>query len=422
MPINNVNEISTGMQFPPESQRSRYTEQDNNYRLSEGNFYLLVNKGDEFRIRPRIFRFIENFWVKAVISDTPVFDYPNPRTLQAIEVLKPSLIHAARAVVRNYIRYGVGLLLNTKPGMVTSLDPRYWYPVRDAADQLEGTIDIIAYPWQTGVLSFPNRLRVEVISPGTGLGERVDYSLDSLSIGKPVTQRSGFRIGNPAIIPLRNGDKFYGSSDFGEIRDYVVELLRRETSISEALDSHARPHLAVPDGVLQTNLSGEYIISTDGMVIPVPEGSNNPSYVTWDAKFESQENAIERAEDRIMWFTSIAPVLVDPTDGAKGATSGAALRRMAIPTVQRIRMVRNDLDTAFRDTLTGALDLMYRTGGEFFDFDPQQFIVNWSPELSGGITDEADSLATLVGSSIITEELASQIIGSNTSGRARQST
>ena len=112
-------------------------------------------------------------------------------------------------------------------------------------------------------------------------GETVEqrYKLSSLTIDDLLVTR--VMPGVPGLItPIRSREGFYGTSDFEDIAEYVAELHRRESGISEALDRHVNPHLAVPEGSLQANPDGSVTLSADGMVIPIPDGGEHPAYVT----------------------------------------------------------------------------------------------------------------------------------------------
>ena len=55
-----------------------------------------------------------------------------------------------------------------------------------------------------------------------------------------------------------------GVSDFEDISDYIEELHRRESIVSEALDRHVSPRLAVPEGVRRTDAAGNVTLSSEG--------------------------------------------------------------------------------------------------------------------------------------------------------------
>ena len=147
---------------------------------------------------------------------------------------------------------------------------------------------------------------------------------------------------------------------------------------------------------MQTRADGSIMIDARGMAIPVPDGSDPPSYVQWDAKYEAQHEAMRRAFRRIMQASSISPVLVDSERTTDNIPSGAALRRMAIPTVNRIRSIRGILTTGIKMTIAGQVELIAAGGEERFTVDPDKISIRWPPELSAGMGDEAEAITMLV--------------------------
>ena len=120
--------------------------------------------------------------------------------------------------------------------------------------------------------------------------------------------------GMPAVIPVRNGPGFYGTSDYEDVGEYVDELSRRESSISQTLDRHADPHLAVAEESLDTTADGKAALDVKqggGNVIAVPAGGTELKYIDWNPRFDAQAESIKRAEGRVLSFSRISLVLID---------------------------------------------------------------------------------------------------------------
>ena len=317
-----------------------------------------------------------------------------------------------------------------------------------ADDSSMGDIDVVAYPYAVGEVvetaagteqksfepgqrptatalsdpeglgRFPDHMSITVYD-GKGGATKTNHRFNATTIGELVGQPQRIAAGAPAIIPVVHGEGYYGTSDFDDIEEYVAELHRRESAISEALDKHVNPHLAVPEGVMQVDAAGNIVIQRDGMVIPVPEGQQHmPEYIQWDARYEAQHAGIQRAEARILQFTSIAPVLVDQERSQGRIPSGAALRRLAIPTVNRVRDLRTSLTEAMKDVIVGQVELVAREGAERLALDRDLISVRWPPELSSGTTDEADAIAVLVEAGILDKATAIQMFSKVTRSEA----
>ena len=130
------------------------------------------------------------------------------------------------------------------------------------------------------------------------------------------------------LFPVTEDGSLFGESDFVDIIEYVAELQRRGTGISEALDAHARPHMAVPEAALEVRNNGTISLELDeqGSFIPFPEGSALPElYFSWDAKFEAHSAAMTDADLRVLRMSRISPVLVNQWERTGQLASGAAL-------------------------------------------------------------------------------------------------
>lgn len=413
-----------GQKYPPMREQARINDMQLWYNRSNRHFRgmfedevgsirsqqrINVNLfGSSRRISPNIYRFVMDFWRNAIMSDRAVVSYPdNERIEEFIANVMPSLQEAISEVVPDMVRYGVGVLINKQPYLCESVDPRYWFPVRAAHDQNVGDEDIVAYPYSDDKDrdATPNKLAVYRFDPTTAIEEHWTFTGGTMGTLISTAERTPSML---SVISVPMTNDLYGQSDFADIDVYITELFRRESAVSEALDKQANPHLAVPEGVFSTDDSGSYFIDTEGMVLPYPEGANAPNYVVWDPSFEGQENAINRAEKRILQFSGISPILVSPEIRSQALT-GAALRRLAAPTVNKIRLIRSKLNVAIKNAILGQADLVANGGGERFMIDPDMIDIVWPPELSGGITDEADAIATLVGAGVMSQEQAIQL-------------
>ena len=436
MPLVSQQEIGTGMPYPPERESSRVTMQERWFDYSHRYYngltpttttqsqlqFSIAGRTQPFRLGPNFFRSIMDFWANAVITDEPVIEYASGgRQQQFIDAMRTPLFTATRRVVEDFIRYGMGLFWTRTAMIPESLDPRFWFPVRDPGNVYQsGGVEIVAYPYQEELNAGTDRLYVW----RTGGGETVEqrYKLSSLTIDDLLVTR--VMPGVPGLItPIRSREGFYGTSDFEDIAEYVSELHRRESGISEALDRHVNPHLAVPEGSLQANPDGSVTLSADGMVIPIPDGGEHPAYVTWDAQFEAHEHAIDRAELRILQMVKIAPILVTLSDKQSYTLpSGAALRRLAIPTLNRLLLIRAALTDAFKDVIVANAMLYAAQGGELIDIQRDAISIVWGPPLSSGLTDEADAFRALIESGAMTRETALQLVEKVSRGEAQQIT
>lgn len=417
--------ISTAKQYPPMRENARINEMTRWFNRSQRYFngmfsdevgaadlerqFQLSNYGSSKRLSPNWYRFMMRFWQSAIMADEPVVSYDNNnRVSDYIEQLMPSLNCALSEIVADIIRYGCGVAINRTPLMVEAVDPRFWFPVRAAHDINEGDVDIIAYPFSNEKENDSNANRLSVYYFSPSMARHVIYKLEGNSIGNSVSNMEMPPSAIP-VVSVSNDNTLYGKSDFCDADVYITELFRRESIVSVALDKQASPHLSVPEGILAVNNDGSYDLDTSGMVLPQPKDQGQPpSYISWAPTFEGQTEAIKRAEARIYQLTGISQILIEP-QVRSAALTGAALRRLAAPTVSKIRMIRGKLDMVIKQVIQGQFSLLSSTGGENIIINPDDIQIVWRPELSGGLSDESDALATLIGAGVISQELGVQI-------------
>lgn len=390
MPLETLNDLTPGKPFPPERDSDVRSEFDKYYRLSLGErttsaaerrFNLDSDTG--FRLQDNIYGFMVDFWQDAVLTDKPEIAAANATEQTLVDLLAPSLHRAARVVIGDVVRYGVGVFANRAVGQCQAVDTRSWFPVRLPYDYSAPGRDALAWRYTTGR---EDRLVVEVFTDSAVLQSH--YRLDGSVIGS----RLGAELRNPApadqslgVVPVRGDDSgFWGRSDFRNAEQFVTEIHRRMSMVSEALDKHASPHLAMPETAIQLDEAGNAMISDGGMVIPVPMGANNPEYVVWNARFDSHATAIHRAFEAIFRNSRIAPVLVLHDRKVPQLASGAALRRLAIPTVARIKELRSNLETAMRRVLAGQAQML----GQALDVQALNF--EWPPALASADEESED--------------------------------
>ena len=325
MPLESSAELAVGKQFPPERIRYKHDEMERWFRWSQGHWVGLdakyigyqgvttgaitsVNRQRRFdaadndgllgwpRLTDNAFQFLMDFWRDAVLEDTPTIT-GQANEQETIDALMPSLMCAARVVVGDLIRYGVGLFVNRQPNVIQSIDPRHWMPVRPAWDITMGGEDLLAWPYPRTMPSSIDGLVIERYDLANGRINRQLHALESRTIGGPIGE--AMVVPGPSVygvVPVRSCDsEFYGESDYENAAQFVAEIHRRESGISEALDRHVNPHLAVPDNALELQPDGRMRVPSEGMIIPVREDGSMPTYVTWDPRFAFHESACRRA-------------------------------------------------------------------------------------------------------------------------------
>ena len=442
MPVIDPQYLQAGAAWPPQNESSRVKAMGDNLRLYNGDFSVLNPGEKEPRIKINWFRGVVRFWRDTMFGDPPVFDYmEGGRPLEFIGALTPSIIAAAKQALVNSLRYGVGVMVNRKPGMVENIDPRFWVPVTAPYDVNDVRGHLVAYPFASNPEgnggtynkggnpyvagdNAPDKVRAYRFLPsgedGNWTCSAATFGYSGNSLGEMDGDWEDSACGMMPLVPVvLNGAGIYGESEYDDMRSPLNELNKRESGIAAALDKHNNPHLAVPEGALKTDENGRVVVSAEGMVLPVPEGSRPPSYVMWDAKFGAHTESIERMQSRVLIMSAISPVLVDPEKNSGNIASSVALRRLAMLTVSRIRTFRTIFEEAFKDAIVGALSMQGANGGEVVSLEREKIRVNWPDPLSAGDYDDVDGVVALLNAGAISLQDAVQITGRKNSEEAR---
>ena len=392
MALRSFDELMAGTQYPPERERSRVTVLD---RWAERYHRRFVD--DKRRLKPNLYRLIASLWTDLVMGEQPELVYaPMPaegekpmrmegREQEALDMLREPLTVAARGVVTDMIRYGSGVFENDIPWHPQSLDTRFYFKVTHPERQLYVGA-VTAFPYRVDPVpaqQLADHITLTYYTAGESMAQRRVHKFQGLQVGELV-ETIELPAAHPVHVVQGNitaSDSEYGTSDYEDTDEYIDELHRRETLVSEALDLHVKPHLAVPEGVLNVDEHGNTTINVDGMMIEVPEGGTNPSFVSWEHQFEAHEMAMERAMERIRWFTQLAPTLLSRTDSTYNFPTGAALRRSAMLTINRINVLRQRLQHAMRQVAAENMDVVRATGMEAPVLDPMMIQVVFPPAL-----------------------------------------
>ena len=429
MTLSSVAYVREGATWPPVSENVRVQRAHSNVRLYRGDFSELnpddvdrsqlrfrgLTQTPQLRVTFNMFRMVARLWPELVFGTNPVLDYDgaDAALTARLERLTPHLLRAGAAAVKDCIRYGVGVLITRKPGMVEVVDPRFWFPVTAPDDLNDIRGHIIAYPY----IGDPDSLAFEGSTPrGTAKAtggttpdririyrymrteadmwtcETAVFHYGSSTIGRMASGWAPVDCGSPPVASaVLSGDDIYGESLFDDLRAHVAEINSRETQLAEALDKHVDPHLAVPEDSIEVDEQGRARVSPKGMAIFVPVGAHNPEYVTWSPEAEAHVASVRRAEQRVYSLAGISHILVNALNEGQRVTlpSGTALRRLAIITAQRVRTYRAMLEPALRDIIRGALS-------DAYNLDPHLIAINWPPPLDDSGPDDVGELVKLI--------------------------
>ena len=373
MALRTFSEIGTGGRYPPDRERARIDELNKWYKRYQRQF-----ADNQPRIKTNSYRFVCNFYQDQVISSPPTFTYDgDARQQEFVELVAPSVVEATRDVIVDLIRYGHGVYTNAVPFEVGNIDPRYYFMVaRPEVQQKLGSVTVL--PWiENVVANVPDRIAITRYDVGRTTATTSFHKLENLTIGSTVAEPSVMPAMSPILVS--HGEGAYGQSWFDDMEEYVEDLHRRESKLSEALDKHTEPHLAVHESMFTVLPDGTAVIATDQAgVLPMPDEADvAPQFITWEAKTEAQQDSIYRSTESIQRFAAIAPVLTQNRNTRYSLPSGSALRRLGLVTVTRINTIREILSPAMRQAIANNAEVVRGSGVDAPQIDSDNIGIEW---------------------------------------------
>ena len=387
LPLLSLDDLGmTKKHFPPRRRAPLNVYWDNLNQWKHGIYMSFVEPGKEFRVSMNIFQAVVDFWRDVVVPREISITTSNALAQNFIDGVHDNLLHAMRGVVEDMVLYGVGIFDNRRPRVPEALDPRYWFPVTPAYDFADIFATIIALPYSENDMGVPDRLRVTKIVGNLAVAR--SYRMSGLMLSEPLGEAEELAVPDGVLVPVTLDNSLYGYSQMRDLLPYIRELHRRETAISESMDRVSDPHLALPESSIVRDDNDIPMVDLRGMVIPLREEEPEPGYVSYDANYESQEEAVRRVVARIWWLAGISPSLLEGEGQLSSSIpmSGAALRRLALVTTMKTAAFWEALDPAVKETLRAQMQMENIAPPE-----PDAIKINWGEPLLVGEDEESQN-------------------------------
>lgn len=413
MTVLNTASFHSGKQYPPQRMMSRIQDYEKYYRWSQGDFICQTatpqlrfeSNPAPLALRGNFFAVVKDFWANSVGRPVIEAEDNNPRAADFLAKLSPNLAEATALVTGDLIRYGIGVLYSPAPLQIQALDPRYFYPIAPAyAPSMATGEAVVAYPFNDNPDEYDNTHNKLFIAEHTREPQARIAKLDGLTIGATVETLNPIFV-DGQVVPVMLGD---ARSDYIDIAPYVFALSKLETELDSGLSRHINPHLSVPENSLIADATGKITLQKDGMVIPTPDNASTPAYVTFEPSWPGHHEAVDRYIGRILRFSKISEIFFSARKfEGLSVPSGAALRRLATTSVQRLQLIQSALTEAYRRVLPAQAALLAAGGGERIPIS--DISVTWPPAFSTAM-DEGDNVRALIDSGALSRELALQLV------------
>ena len=317
--------------------------------------FNLPSEASQQAIRTNSYRKVAKFWVDMLYAEPPNMRVSNTSVQDFIGRHRDNVVRVMMLAGIGATVEGVGIVVSLNPGEVGFVNACNWYPGVDAGNQEAIVQHNLVYPFIEGDVEAPNRVKVVTIE-GTRLESRV-FSYEGNNLDGSAFEIDTRTVPENAVVAVYHeaSESLYGESGYIDMYPLVEELNRRFQKNSNVLEKHSDPNMQVPastlngeDGEQQTIPLGD----GEGKAIAVNEGDPDVKYVTFDGKLEASFEQIDKMKNELFEVTALSPAIFGDMQNLGTADSGAALKRLTLPTTQRLKKLRRYHEEAIRSLYT----------------------------------------------------------------------
>ena len=405
-----LNYFEKGNFFPPVEHEERLRRYEENKLLFEGKHKELV---DRYQLNPRG-KFYVSVNLAGLISkksaDFLIGDgitvsagkKTNSNEQRALERLyqdnhldvrlyESALGNSYRGDAFFKVRYGYeiedldeGLQIGERKTHIESIPAKYVYPESSIYDRKKHVAYHIAIPikvkygrdgkqmgdWQLELEShYPNRIvrktkLLQVINQDYD-GKPISWKIGPDAVA-PTVEETGIPI--PLVVHIPNyttDDLSLGLDDLTELRPMFDELNNRFSQISNILDKHSDPAMAVPFGLMDVDENGRPIFKvSESKVFEVSDKDIVPQYITWNGQLQSAYSEIDRLTDEILTVAEVPEVALGKSSSGTSGSSGIAVRMRMNSLLSKVKRKRMYYDDGVKKLLLLAQMIEHEAGAE----------------------------------------------------------
>ena len=399
----NLDWLSPGKNFPPDTEKDRIKRYLENEVLFDGEHFgselrdrnkLYANEGSIAVYRKcaeRISQVVGNFedvisfpvllnyqrLMSLKMADLVCGEYPtitgaNAKENKAIKAARDASDFDARlySTVIDMSRYGDAVWREYLDDMsdnktFTLWDPKEWYPIvtQDGTNRIKQHVLCWRVNLNEGLEGVPPEWQLHVQIHGCRKQDWGHYdtrvyamSADGLRIGQQLSQGStSTGLDHCAIHHLKafgTSSTVYGYDDYMTLDSLLGEIMVRIGQISVILDKHADPNLTGPASMLSLNAqTGEDYLKR-GKFFATSPGDNEPHYLTWDGQLAAAFTQLETLINQMYILSEMGAAILGGEDGSSAAISGTAMRFKMVNPLAKARRISNALTNAVRRLLS----------------------------------------------------------------------
>ena len=396
MTLRTFEKVAPGQVYPPKEDATRRAriQLDRNLYLGVRRHIQVSGENPPLR-RPNHnwFRRVPTFFAEYLYGQTPEVALP-PSAKKWFDPLVDNLSDTMFRVIIDMLRYGTGVAYvdPTNPQRpFSSVQPDSWFAVVGVDGIYRG--DIVVFAGEHIGLEADENANIN-----NALSDRpmqiYKFDNESLTLTHSThTWERGVKIGEAKdtvqtqmasrlVFPLFNGyaDGLDGASLFDDIEEPILDYEDRLGGLGNTLRRNERPHLFGPDSAVAVADDGTRTISPDGMYFPLGVDDQIPGYLTWDSPLEAVKEYLDRNMQTMYTMAGLTPMLFDPQKSAGQVHSGVALRRLLIPFVSRVALIKRHAEKQMRDMIIAANAAKGSSGGEIFSLERTDITFEWGDE------------------------------------------
>lgn len=161
-------------------------------------------------------------------------------------------------------------------------------------------------------------------------------------------------------------DGWHGIDDLSELKPLLDELNNRLSLISVILDKHSDPAMAIPSGLMDSDVDGKPIfhVGRDKIFEIMGKDEIIPQYITWDGQLQAAFTEIDKLIDLILTIAEIPSVALGKDNSGTSGASGLSIKWRMNSLLSKVNRKRGYFDRALKQALLLAQMLEHKMGGK----------------------------------------------------------
>lgn len=442
--------FKSGAEWPPKDEAVRLLTYENNRKLWNGDHesvfaarwakLLRAPEDKEYRLSLNVHRRITTMFADLVFGREPTYKSKEREYLDTLigrDTSEP-LQRISYEVAQDFSRYGVGIYkvyFDGARSRIVAQPPCYWFPVVNPMNVKDIQQHIIAYRYKMADTYY---LAVEIHERGKLTEMTWAMTRDGTKLimleGEPIEQETGvedFLVFS--CINSTSSDSLFGKDDYSDINEVVSELEVRHAQVSRVQDKNADPVLTGPRTAIKLNpeTGKPFVDIVGGRYIGGTKDDMPYAYLTWDGMMTANFAEVGNLMELMYFLSETSPAAFGKLEQGL-AESGAALRRMMIPTLAKVDRMKQAIAPALRGAMIAAsrLDKERGVAGavELDDLsvslntglpqDPTEVMDNQTKLLDAGLTTKKRAVMEIFGmNEDDAEKFVTEIVAENKAER-----